>query len=136
MMKTRRHLRRFARWVAIVLITMLCTLLLLLIIFPIRFVNVDRQGRTEFYDIASQGEPHSLSGFSELSRKEQIERYIEWRRQYLQKWIENQVREQRDYFITESVKSLGRGAYIVDLSSGKYLFVIFNNKIILKIKIG
>lgn len=135
MVKTRKRFRRSARWVAIVCFAMLCTLLLLLIIFPVRFIDADRQGHTEVSS-ATKVPPHSLLGFSELSREEQIKRYIEWRRQDLQEQIQKQICARRDHFIIESVKSFGRGVYIVDLSKGKYIFIVFNNKIILKVKLS
>lgn len=136
MVKTRRQFRRFARWVAIVCVTMLCALLLL-IIFPIRFVNADKQGhRGVSFGIASRGEPHSLLGFSELSREEQMQRYMEWRRQELWESIEKQLRDCRDHFVIDSVKSSGRGVYIVDLSRGRYLIIVVGNRMILKVKIG
>jgi len=116
---------------------MLCTLLLLLIIFPIRFANVDSQVRPEvLYNTTSKGSPRSTSGFWVLSQEAQIVRYMEWHRQNLQKQIEKQIQDMRDHLITESVRSSGRGMYIVDLSNGKYLLLVFKNKIILKIKIG
>lgn len=147
-MNARRCFGRRVRWGTIVFTAAICILLLLLIVFPVRFISADKMSRAESQGILlvdssvvlmpelSEPPPLDLSG---LSSSEQKDQYKEMKEMYLHsvsKFTQKIIQIHADKYVVDQVQSLGTGMYIVDLSSGRYLIMVVGKKVVLKAKIG
>lgn len=143
-MNARRYLRRLTRWAAIVLTAVVCVLLLLLLIFPIRYISADtiRRERSDgvlLMDSMPELPEPPQSELSRLPHNEQKRLYEELKGNYLHsvsEFTQKVTQSYTDRYVIERVQSSGTGAYIVDLSSGRYLIIVVGKRMILKVKIG
>lgn len=121
MEKGQKRLYSTLRRSAWILVVLLCVLLMLIIMFPVRCISVSESGYPSFLSLGS----------TNLSQKDP-------RKQYLQSVLEESLKNTQRYveeYAVDRARSSGTGIYVIKLGSGKRLVVVCGRKVILNLKI-
>lgn len=121
MEKGQKRLYSTLRRSAWILVVLLCVLLMLIIMFPVRCISVSESGYPSFLSLGS----------TNLSQKDP-------RKQYLQSVLEESLKNTQRYveeYAVDRARSSGTGIYVIKLGSGKRLVVVCGRKVVLNLKI-